>query len=201
MGHHSKFEWPSPNFARSVRLVRKLCIQFWSPPDIPNWSNYWSNLRRGTQPKAFLKPKYITSVVRQDLPCLKPCCVMLITDLESTNRVRAASKMCSVTFEHVLVRLAGWRFSGLNRATLYKLAIRWLLTNPFGNLECRENWKMFVRREADFFSQFLKKGLPSGPGNSYFCRDWKILLTLFQASWTFSILAFSALLWRTTSGS
>ncbi len=61
-------EYPSPTFTRSVLLVRKLCIQLWSLPAIPSWSNFCSNLRWETQSKAFLKSKYILRLL---IFCLK----------------------------------------------------------------------------------------------------------------------------------
>ncbi len=54
-------EYSSPTLTRRVQLVRKLCIQLWSLPEIPSWSYFCSNLRWVTQSKAFLKSKYITS--------------------------------------------------------------------------------------------------------------------------------------------
>ncbi len=126
-------EYPSPTFTRSVLLVGKLGIQLWSLPAIPSWSNFCSNLRWGTQSKAFLKSKYTTSTpnflskarvhcsweyrrfVRHDLPCLKPCCFVLIICFESTNRVRATLIIPSITFKHVLVRLTGRNFIGSTR--------------------------------------------------------------------------------------
>ncbi len=126
-------EYPSPTLTRSVLLVRKLCIQLWSLPAIPSWSNFCSNLRWGRQSKAFLKSKYITLTPdflskaqvhcswelsrfdRHDLLCLKPCCLVLIICFESTNRVRATLIIRSITFKHVLVRLTGRKFFGSTR--------------------------------------------------------------------------------------
>ncbi len=189
-------EYPSPILTRSVLFVRKLCIHLWSLPSIPSWSNFCSNLRWGTQSKAFLKSKYIISTpdflfkardhcsrefrrfVRHDLPCLKPCCLVPIICLESTNRVRATLIMRSITFRHMLVRSPVGSFSDLHADPLCNLAIRWLsanllviVQNPVKSEKCLKGGSWSPRP--------LKGVVECHPGLGIylFLRDFKIFFT------------------------
>ncbi len=118
--------WTRSSYSESLRHVTNLVERRWtsSRSFISFFShgrlawNEYSKWGRMNAPYNLARVHYsweYRRFVRHDLPCLKPCCLVLIICFEPTNRVRATLVIRSITFKHLLVRLTGRKFFGSTR--------------------------------------------------------------------------------------